>query len=96
MITPATPSVSNVNAVNLGYGTALANSQLSGTASVPDFQLHDRGGVMFSRRQRQSEDVTFTPTDSLGTQHGTVDRYGQRGPGDIDGHGRWPNEGLWR
>ena len=35
VITPATPSVSSVNAVNLGYGTALANTQLSGTASVP-------------------------------------------------------------
>ena len=35
VITPATPTVSSVDPVNLGYGTALANTRLSGTASVP-------------------------------------------------------------
>ena len=65
MITPATPSVSNVNAVNLAYGTALANSQLLGTASVPGSFSYTTAGAELSTGNGQSEDVTFTPTDSL-------------------------------
>ena len=65
-ITPATPTVSSVNAVNLGYGTALANSQLSGTASVPgSFSYTTAAGLELSAGNGQSEDVTFTPSDSL-------------------------------
>ena len=58
--------MSNVNAVNLGYGTALANTPAFGHGQrAGQFQLHDRGGRWASAGNGQSEDVTFTPTDSL-------------------------------
>ena len=96
-VSKATPSVSSVNAVNLGYGTALANSQLSGTASVPgSFSYTTAAGARAFRRQRPERGRNLHADRRPRLQHGTVDRYGQRGPGDIDGHGRWPNEGLWR
>ena len=52
--------------MNLGYGTALDNSQLSGTASVPgSFSYTTAAGAQLSAGNGQSENVTFTPTDTL-------------------------------
>ena len=69
----ATASVS-VNAVNLTYGTALANAQLSGTASftvngslvnVPgSFSYTSAAGTVLGAGNGQSELATFTPSDS--------------------------------
>ena len=90
----ATPNVT-VNTVNLTYGTALANSQLSGTATyivngtsvlVPGTYLHEQGRHG-ARRQRQR---------LHGTGHFQADRHdrlcyadepecdGQRGPGHAE------------
>ena len=82
-VAQATPIVS-VNAVSLSYGTALANSQLTGTASwtvhgdavsVPGtFHYTSASGTVPSAGNGQSESVTFTPTDTTdySTAIGTV------------------------
>jgi hypothetical protein len=72
-VSPATPTVS-VNPVNLIYGTALANSQLSGTATwtvggspvivAGTFTYTSAAGTILSAGSGQSEAVTFTPTDA--------------------------------
>ena len=71
----AAPQVS-VNPVNLTYGTALANSQLSGMATatssgnmvaVPgSFSYTSAAGTVLGAGAGQSESVTFTPTDASG------------------------------
>jgi hypothetical protein len=63
----------SVNPVNLTYGTLLANSQLSGTATwtvggyevtVPGtWSYTNAAGTVLSAGSGQSESVTFTPTD---------------------------------
>ena len=68
-----TPIVS-VNPVNITYGTALANSQLSGTATwtvdgnpvtvAGTFTYTSAAGTVFGAGNGQSEAVTFTPSDS--------------------------------
>src|SRR5208282_5542034 len=73
-VAQATPTVVSVNAVNLTYGTALANSQLSGTATwivggtsftVPGtFTYTSAAGSVLGAANGQSEAVTFTPTDN--------------------------------
>jgi hypothetical protein len=73
------PTVS-VNPVNLTYGTALENSQLSGTATaivgnnpvnVPGtFTYTTADGTVLGAGDDQTESVTFTPTDS--TDYSTV------------------------
>ena len=70
--TSITPTVS-VNAVNIGFGTALANSQLTGTATavvngltvnVPGtFSYTTAAGVVLNAGNGQVEQVTFTPND---------------------------------
>jgi hypothetical protein len=77
--TTITPSVT-VNPVNITYGTALANSQLSGTVtatvngqvvSVPgSFAYTTAAGTILNTGNGQSEQVTFTPTDT--TTYSTV------------------------
>ncbi len=72
-VAPATPTVS-VNAVNVIYGTALANGQLTGTASWTDggqsvtvagtFTYTSAAGSVVGAGTGQSEAVTFTPTDA--------------------------------
>ncbi len=72
-VAQAVPAVS-VNPVNLTYGTPLANSQLSGTATwtvdgnvvtVPgSWSYTSAAGTVPSAGDNQSESVTFTPTDS--------------------------------
>jgi hypothetical protein len=65
-IAKATPAVS-VNPVNITYGTALANGQLSGTASAAGtftYTSASAPGMVLSPGNNQSEAVTFTPTDS--------------------------------
>ena len=69
----AMPIVS-VNPVNLNYGTPLANSQLSGTATwtvggdvvnVPgSFSYTSATGTVLEVGDGQTESVTFTPTDT--------------------------------
>ena len=73
-VSPATPTVS-VNPVIITYGTALSNSQLSGTATVTvggnpvavtgtfTYTTTDAGNVL-GAGAGQSETVTFTPSDS--------------------------------
>ncbi len=71
---PATPSVT-VNPVTISYGTALANSQLSGSASYTVngtvvsvsgvFSYTSAAGTVLNPSgTAYSENVTFTPTDS--------------------------------
>ena len=70
----AVPEVS-VNPVELTYGTALANSQLSGTATwvvggndvtVPGlFSYTIAAGAVLNAGADQNESVTFTPNDSI-------------------------------
>ena len=72
-VAQATPVVS-VNPVDLAYGTALANAQLSGGASwtvngavvnVPGtFSYKSAGGTVLNAGSGQMESVTFTPQDS--------------------------------
>jgi hypothetical protein len=81
-VAQATPVVS-VNPVPLIYGTPLANSQLSGTAtwtvngqaiSVPGTFSYASPGTVLNAGTGQSVAVTFTPTDSTdyATASGTV------------------------
>ena len=74
-VAQATPTVVSVNPVNITYGTALDNGQLSGTASwtvngslVPvagTFTYTSAAGtVLNASNSGQSEAVTFTPTDT--------------------------------
>ena len=73
-VAPATPTVVSVNPVNITYGAALANGQLSGTAqaivngatvSVPGtFAFATASGSVLLAGNGQTENVTFTPTDS--------------------------------
>jgi hypothetical protein len=73
-VTQATPTISNVNPVPITYGTALDNSQLSGTATwtvggtsmtVPGtFTYTSAKGSVLSAGDNQSEAVTFTPNDT--------------------------------
>ena len=72
-VSAATPTV-NVSPVSITYGTALSNSQLSGTAtwtvggnpvSVPGtFTYTSAAGTVLNAAGGQSEAVTFTPGDS--------------------------------
>ncbi len=69
MVTRATPSVTP-NPVSITYGTALDNSQLSGTATfnghsvAGSFSYTTADGVVLNAGQDQMEEVTFTPTDT--------------------------------
>jgi hypothetical protein len=73
-VAQAAPAVTSVNAVNIPYGTALANTQLVGSASyvvngstvsVPGtFSYTSANGTVPSAGNGQSEAVTFTPTDA--------------------------------
>jgi hypothetical protein len=73
-VAPATPTVTSINPVNVIYGTALANSQLSGTVTwniagsqvcVPGiFSYTSAAGTILNTGNSQSEAVTFTPSDA--------------------------------
>ena len=73
-VAQATPTISNVNPVNITYGTALDNTQLSGTATftvggnsvtVPGtFTYTSAAGSVLNAGNNQSEAVTFTPNDT--------------------------------
>ena len=64
-VAQVTPIVQTVNPVNITYGTALANSQLTGTASVPGtFTYTSAAGTVLKAGNGQNEGVTFIPTDS--------------------------------
>ena len=73
-VAQATPIINTVNPLNITYGTALANGQLSGTASftvggssvnVPGaFSFTSAAGGVLSAGNGQMEDVTFMPTDT--------------------------------
>ena len=92
-VAQATPSVS-VNEVNITYGTALANSQLSGTATftvngssvtVPgSFSYTTAAGDLLGPGTGQAEAVTFTPTDS--TDYTSTHNY------HIGQRQRWPRQ----
>ena len=72
-VAQATPTVT-VNPVNITYGTALANGQISGTVqwtvgtstvNVPGtFSYVSAAGTVLNAGSGQSEAVTFTPTDT--------------------------------
>jgi streptogramin lyase len=76
---PVTPNVS-VNPISISVGTALGNSQLSGTATVTvngqtvpvagTFAYTIAAGAVLYAGQGQVEAVTFTPTDT--TDYATV------------------------
>ena len=73
-VSQATPTVTSINAVSITYGTALANTQLSGTASytldgstiaVPGtFAYTSAAGNLLNAGNGQSVAVTFTPADT--------------------------------
>ena len=72
-VAQATPTVS-VNPVNINYGTALSNGQLSGTAAATvggnpvtvtgTFTYTTAAGTVLGAGTGQSEAATFTPSDS--------------------------------
>jgi hypothetical protein len=72
-VAPAIPTVS-VNPVNLVYGTALADGQLSGTATwtvggqtvnvAGTFRYTSAAGTVLGAGAGQTEAVTFTPSDT--------------------------------
>jgi hypothetical protein len=70
-VNPVTPTIT-VNVVNITYGTALANSQLSGTATVSGkavsgtftFTDPSAAGTILNAGNGQSEAVTFSPDDT--------------------------------
>ena len=72
-VAQATPTAS-VNPVNITYGTALSNTQLSGTATwtvggnpvtvTGTFTYTTAAGTVLGAGTGQSEAVTFTPSDS--------------------------------
>lgn len=65
-ITQASPGITSVNPVNITYGTALTNSQLTGTTSTPgSFSYTTASGTKPNAGNGQTVSVTFTPTDSL-------------------------------
>ena len=74
-ITKATPTLA-VDPVNITYGAALANSQLGGTvlngstAVAGTFTYTTAAGTVLNAGNGQSENVTFTPTDT--TDYTTV------------------------
>ncbi len=82
-ISKATPTTLNLNPVNITYGTALANSQLStetamfGTTTVAgtfSYTSANPVGTILNADNSQTEQVTFTPTDTTDytTVNGTV------------------------
>ena len=92
-VAQAMPSVS-VNAVNITYGTAVANAQLSGTANftvngssvnVPGtFTYTAAAGTLLGQGNGQPEAVTFTPTDSTDYTSVPTTTCGQRRQGRAD------------
>jgi hypothetical protein len=65
-VAKATPKITNVSSpVNITYGTALDNTQLSGTATVPGtFIYTSAAGHVLHFGNGQSESITFIPTDT--------------------------------
>ena len=74
-IGPATPTISSINPVNITYGAALSNSQLSGNATwtvggitsslAGIFTYTSASGTVLGAGNGQIENVTFTPSDSV-------------------------------
>ena len=102
-VAQATPTVVSVNPVNITYGTALANGQLSGTATwtvngspitvAGTFTYTTAAGtVLNASNSGQSEAVTFTPTDTTDYTTASVDGDRERGPGHADGGERQPGQ----
>jgi len=61
----ATPTITWSNPADITYGTALGNTQLDATASVPGtFVYSPASGKVFGVGNNQSLSVTFTPTDT--------------------------------
>ncbi len=80
-VTPATPTVT-VNPVSIPLGTALNNTQLTGSAtwtvngqlvSVPGTFTYAAAGTILGPGNSQEEVVTFTPTDSTDYTPVTLD-----------------------
>ena len=79
-VSKATPSAS-VDPVNITYGTALSDSQLSGTATwtingapvnvLGTFTFTSAGGSILYAGNGQSENVTFAPTESTNYNNAT-------------------------
>ena len=94
-VAQATPTVVSVNPVNITYGTALANGQLSGTASwtvngstvtVPGtFTYTSAAGTRARRGQRPERSGHLHAHRHDRLHHGLVDRDRQRRPGHADG-----------
>ena len=80
----ATPTITLGGPLNITYGTALADGQLTGTATCTVngspvsvagvFSYTTAGGTVLSAGDGQTENVTFTPTDTTDytTATGTV------------------------
>ena len=64
-VSQATPTFTWSNPADIVYGTALGNTQLDATASVPGtFVYTPASGTMLHAGTNQSLSVTFTPTDT--------------------------------
>jgi hypothetical protein len=73
-VAKATPTLTLSGPVNITYGTALADGQLTGTATwavngspvsvAGVFSYTTAGGTVLSAGDGQTENVTFTPTDT--------------------------------
>ena len=104
-VAEATPSVT-VDALNIGFGTELDDTRLSGTVTatvngnsvdVPGtFTFTSADGVVPNGGSGQTEAVTFTPADT--SDYSTVSTHvgGQRvEPGHADRLGQYGEPQLW-
>jgi MBG domain (YGX type)/Bacterial Ig-like domain (group 3)/Carboxypeptidase regulatory-like domain len=64
-VSKATPTITWTNPANIVYGTALSNTQLNATASVPgSFVYTPASGMVLHAGNGQNLHVDFTPTDT--------------------------------
>ena len=102
-VAQATPTVVSVNPVNITYGTALDNGQLSGTASwtVNGSLVTGRGHVYLHQRRRHRAQRQQQRPERGGHLHahrhdrlhdGLGDGDRERGPGHADGGERQPGQ----
>ncbi len=104
-VNKATPAITWANPVDITYGTALSETQLNATASVPGaFVYSPAVGTVLNAGAGQTLSVDFTPTDSINYNSvpGTtvtinVNEVAPKlsTPGQVFGNGRIGNNRKW-
>ena len=89
-VAKATPVIVSLSPVNITYGTALANSQFSGTALTPDrpcrhLHLHERRRQRAARRQRAERTGHLHSHRHHRLRGGVLDRDRERCQGHANG-----------